>query len=118
MVKISAAGRVTVDLVRVVGGTSTKLATRNVTNLVYRADSQLAVRFEATGSGTSDLRIKVWPAGSPEPAAWNAAVTDAAPELQQPGWIALTGYLSGSTTNLPVKVSFDNLSVGDGRTND
>lgn len=118
VVKISAAGGVTVDLVRVVRGGSTKLATRNVTGLVYRAGSQLAVRFEATGSGTSDLRIKVWRAGSPEPAAWNASVTDAAPELQQPGWIALTGYISGSTTNLPVKVSFDNLRVDDGRANE
>lgn len=118
VVKISASGGVTVDLVRVVSGVSTKLATRNVANLVYQPGGQLAIRFEATGSGISDLRIKVWRAGSPEPGAWNATVTDAASELQQPGWIALTGYLSGSTTNLPVKVSFDNLSVGKGGPNE
>ena len=111
VVKVSAAGAVTVDLVRVAGGTSTKVATKTVPGLAYAAGSRLAVRFSAVGSGSTALGIKVWPAGSTEPSAWTVTATDTTAQLQQAGTVALTGYVSGSTTNVPVTVSFDNLQV-------
>ena len=111
VVKVSAAGAVTVDLVRVAGGTSTKVATKTVPGLTYAAGSRLAVRFSAVGSGSTALGIKVWPAGSTEPSAWTVTATDTTAQLQQAGTVALTGYVSGSTTNVPVTVSFDNLQV-------
>lgn len=111
VVKVSSAGAVTVDLVRVSGGTSTKVATKTVPGLTYTAGSQLAVRFSAIGSGSTALGIKVWPAGGAEPAAWTITATDTTAALQQPGTVALTGYISGSTTNVPVQAAFDNLRV-------
>ncbi|MCC3277234.1 MULTISPECIES: delta-60 repeat domain-containing protein [unclassified Arthrobacter] len=111
VVKVSAAGAVTVDLVRVAGGTSTKVATKTVPGLTYAAGSQLAVRFSAVGSGSTALGIKVWPAGGSEPSAWTVTATDTTAGLQQPGTVALTGYISGSTTNVPVTAAFDNLRV-------
>jgi hypothetical protein len=51
----------------------------------------------------------VWAVGSSEPATWTASVTDTTAGLQAAGSIGLMGYLSGSATNAPLVVRFDDL---------
>ena len=46
-----------------------------------------------------------------EPAAWNLTATDTTAALQNPGAVGLYTYLSGSATNLPFTVSYDNFRV-------
>lgn len=111
-VKVAATGVVTLYLSRVVGGTETVLAQQNVAGLSYAAGSQLMLRTAVTGTGPTTLNAKVWRTSAAEPAAWQLNATDATAVLQAPGSLALVSYLSGSATNAPVTMRFDNLSVG------
>ncbi|NRD26727.1 PKD domain-containing protein [Frigoribacterium sp. VKM Ac-2836] len=73
--------------------------------------AKLNVRLEVSGSGTTTIRAKVWADGTTEPTAWTVSTTDTYAGLQAPGWVALGAYASGSATNAPQTVSFDDLSV-------
>ncbi|NTW38914.1 MAG: PKD domain-containing protein, partial [Cellulomonadaceae bacterium] len=77
----------------------------------YTAGDRLQVRVEVTGTAPTTVRAKVWPVGTPEPAAWQVTGTDATATLQVAGTVGLVSYLSGSATNAPVAVSFDDLVV-------
>ncbi|MNI91887.1 hypothetical protein D3C73_1496090 [compost metagenome] len=70
----------------------------------------MRLQLVSAGGGTT-LNGKVWPVGSEEPTTWNVTAADAQAELQQPGQVGMLTYLSGSTTNGPVVVLFDDLLV-------
>jgi hypothetical protein len=63
------------------------------------------------GTGTTALSAKLWRAGTTEPAAWGASANDTTASLQAAGSIGLVSYLSGSSTNAPVVVTFDDLQA-------
>ena len=63
------------------------------------------------GTAPTHLRMKAWKAMDAEPAGWSLEVEDDTPELQTPGAVALSSYLSGSATNAPLLVSFDDFIV-------
>jgi PKD repeat protein len=109
---LNASGTVTVSVGRLVTGTETLLATATLPGYTHAAGQRLTARTQVTtvGSATS-LRAKVWPAGQPEPAAWLVTATDSQPELQGPGHVAVSAYVSSSVTNGPVLLSFDDLRV-------
>ena len=69
------------------------------------------VRLQVTGTDPTTIRLKVWPAGATEPAAWQTTATDSTAALQGAGAIGLSGYLSGSVTNAPVVLRLDDLSA-------
>lgn len=73
------------------------------------AGQQLAVAIEVSGLNPTTVRAKAWPAGTPEPADWQRSATDTTAGLQAVGGLATIEYLSGSATNAPIQVSFDNL---------
>jgi hypothetical protein len=50
-------------------------------------------------------------AGQPEPSGWFQTATNTTSTLQGPGAVGLRGYLSGSATNAPVTLAFDDFSV-------
>ncbi|MGI8627710.1 MAG: hypothetical protein ACR2J5_14265, partial [Geodermatophilaceae bacterium] len=54
---------------------------------------------------------KVWPAGTAEPS-WQLSRTDSTAALQGPGAVGIATYVSGSATNGPVGISFDNFWAG------
>ncbi|PWW21405.1 PKD repeat protein [Geodermatophilus normandii] len=64
----------------------------------YAAGTALTVRFETSGGAPTTLRLKVWPAGTAEPAAWSLTRTDATASLQRPGAVSLDTYVSASAT--------------------
>jgi PKD repeat protein len=104
-------GDVFATVVRVVNGTETVLGGGKVNGLVVNNGGSLQVRFQADGTGTTQLRAKVWKSGDAEPGDWFAQTTDSTPALQNPGSIAFQTYVSGRLTNAPYTVTFDNLKV-------
>jgi hypothetical protein len=95
--------------VRVTGGTETALAQAAVPGLRVAAGQPLRVRLQVTGSSPTALRVKVWRATDPEPAAWLLQASDGTASLQVAGGLGLVSYLSSTATNAPVVVSFDDL---------
>jgi len=71
----------------------------------------LAVRLQVTGTSPTTLALKVWPAGTAEPAARSLSATDAEPVLQAACTVGLTTYLSGSATTSPVSMLVRDLAV-------
>ena len=98
-------------LVRFSGGETTLATTAPIPGLTVAAGETLNVRFEVDGTSSTLLRAKVWKAGEAEPAAWLMTTTDGTAVLQAPGGVGLITYLSGSATNAPQFVSFDNLDA-------
>ncbi|SHN70779.1 FOG: PKD repeat, partial [Geodermatophilus obscurus] len=110
-VKVTATGKVVLGLSRLQSGVETKLTAVELAGVTYRPGAVLLARLEVTGSGTSTLNAKAWPAGTAEPAAWQTTTTDSTPALQGPGGIGVAGFLSGTAT-APVTVRVDDVWAG------
>jgi len=111
---MAATGRVTVQLTALKGSSAAVAVAPAVTlptTVTYSPGSQLAVRMQVTGTNPTAVRLKVWPAGTTEPSAWQTTGTDTYAALQSPGGVGLTAYLSGSATNAPVVVRMSALSA-------
>lgn len=105
-------GAVGISLVRVnsSGGSEVALSPAiNVPGLTYAVGDRLNVRLQTTGTSPTTLNLKVWKAGTPEPAEWQRTATDSTAELQTAGGIGMRAYLSSSATNAPVVVTIDDL---------
>jgi PKD repeat protein len=113
-VRAQANGTVQALLVRRIGTTETNLAVAaTVPGLTHVAGQTYTVRFEVTGVNPTQLRMKVWLAGTAEPGAWLLSATDSTAAMQAAGSVGINTYLSGSATNAPVVTSIDNLTVVD-----
>ena len=112
-VRLRADGSVHLVLSRVVSGSGESLFGEwNVSGLSYSVGDVLRVRFQVTTSGgQTKLALTAWKAGTSEPASPQATATDSTSALQGPGAVGLQTYLSGSATNAPVTVNWDNLTV-------
>ena len=111
--RVQANGAVAVSVSSVVGGTETLLGGKEVvvSGLTYSVGTKLRMRLQVQGTTTTTIRVKVWDASTAEPTAWLISQTDSTAALQGAGSVGLMTYLSGSATNPPVTVSFDDLSV-------
>jgi len=75
------------------------------------ADGQaMRVRVEAIGTNPTQLRARVWLAGTDEPTTWNLEKTDASAALQAAGAVGLSAYV-GSATNVPYIVTFQRMQA-------
>ncbi|MFY0407064.1 PKD domain-containing protein [Solicola sp. PLA-1-18] len=110
-VVVTANGAVTVRLVRVVGSTTTVLATPVSTGVTYAPGDRLLVRLRVTGTSPTTLQARVWKAGTTEPTAWQRTATDSTAALQAPGAVGVSSYLSSSATNAPLVLSLDDVLV-------
>jgi PKD repeat protein len=106
----TAAGQVTMYLVKQSGGTETNLVGGLVAGVT--GTDVLRVRFQATGNGTTTLKGKLWKASTPEPAAWLQTIADTTAGIQAPGGVGLRVYSASNLTNFPIAAAFDNLAVG------
>ncbi len=104
-------GATSASLVKVIDGNEQFLKSANLPAGTYTPGEVVRVRFQAVGSGTTELKAKFWQVGTTEPAAWLLTTADAEPSLQDAGQLGFSVYLSGSATNVPQQVMFDNLSV-------
>lgn len=109
--RISGDGSVRVNMTKRINGVSTNLGDVIVSGITYAPGDVLNVRFVATGNGTTTLEGKVWRQGAAEPATPQFRRTDTAPELQVAGDFAITSYLGGTVTTVPVLVQLDDLLV-------
>ena len=110
-VKVSAAGGVTLEATKLVNGASSTLVSRAISGVTYAAADQLQVRLQVTGTSPTQIRAKVWKVGAAEPATWQISTTDAESALQTAGSVGLTTYVSGTATNTPLIVRFDDYVV-------
>ena len=109
-VKVSATASSTkLALVRTVSGASTVLASQVVPGLVIRPTTEINLRFQAVGSGTTTLRTRLWVSGTTEPTTWALSATDTTTLLQSAGAIGVTSALSASATNAPLTLRVGNL---------
>ncbi|WP_097193555.1 PKD domain-containing protein [Blastococcus aggregatus] len=76
----------------------------------YSAGTSLNVRLETSGTAPTTVQVKVWKAGTAEPAAWDLSRTDSTAALQRPGGVRLDIYTSGSAT-AATTVRVDDLRV-------
>ena len=109
-VKVASNGALTLYLVRFVNGVETVITSRSLgASFNYAVGDTLVIKAQAKGTTSTELKAKVWKSTQAEPA-WQLENTDSTPaELRGTGGIALATYLSGSTTNTPVTVTFDDL---------
>jgi PKD repeat protein len=112
-IRILPTGQVTATLRRTVSGAETVIASGTVPGVSFAAGTKLNVRAQAVGAGTTTVRLKVWADGTAEPANWQFSVNDSTAALQTAGGVGFIAYLSGSASNAPVAVTFDNLQVGE-----
>ena len=82
-----------------------------IAGLSYAVGDTLNLRMQVVGSSPSTIRAKVWKVGTPEPATWQRSVTDTTAGLQGSGGVGLSPFLSGATSNAPITVQLDELTV-------
>lgn len=108
-VKVASNGALTLYLVRVVNGAETTLTSTSLGAAYnYTLGSTLQIKAQVTGTSPTTTRAKVWKTTQTEPG-WQLTATDSTAGLQVPSGISLVTYLSGTSTNAPVVVSFDDL---------
>jgi large repetitive protein len=107
--KLLATGAMQLSLTKVVSGTETVLATANVAG-TFAANTPMRMRLQVSGTTTVALTGKMWVAGTAEPAGWQVTSNDATSPLPA-GAPGVMAYLSGSSTNAPAAVSWDNFTV-------
>lgn len=112
-VRLRPDGLVGASILRTDAAGAQTVITPEATVPAYRfvAGDRLNVRLQVTGTSPTTVRAKVWPAAATEPATWLASGTDATAGLQVSGSIGFVTFLSGTGTNAPVAVSFDDLYV-------
>ena len=107
-VRLMADGTVHLLTGKVVSGTETTIKEMTVSGLTYSAGDVLKASFTTNGSGTTTLSGSVWKSTGTQPANAQITSTDTTASLQSAGGVGLRGYLSGSSTTVPVTLSFDN----------
>ncbi|MFD5277259.1 PKD domain-containing protein [Pseudarthrobacter sp. NPDC058362] len=111
-VKIAGNGAVSLYLTRVVNNAETTIAgPLNISGLTMAASDPLVLRLRLEGTGPTAVSGKVWRASGAEPTTWQLTVNDSTAALQAAGAMGVVAYLSGSATNAPVVMRFDDLSV-------
>jgi large repetitive protein len=108
-VAIGTNGALTLTVSKAVANTETVVKTGTVPGLTYTAGTVLHLRMQAVGSGSTDLKLKVWKDGTAEPSTWQVTATDTTASLQSAKGVGIMGFLSTSATNSPVTLTIDNL---------
>lgn len=102
-------GQTTARLSTVSDFDETRMIGEKTTNIPLGSTYHL--RFRATGSMPTTLRLKVWRDEDPEPAAWTTEGTDDTAQLQVAGASGLDFYLSSSATIVPVLCTVERFEV-------
>jgi PKD repeat protein len=109
--QVSSSGAVTISLVRATAGAETTLASRLIPGLTIQAATDYSLRLQVWGSSPTNLRAKLWSSLEGQPPGWDVVATDTTAALQGPGAIGVRSYLSGSATNAPTVVRFDDITA-------
>lgn len=109
IVRVQPDGSVRLSLARSVSGAGVTTIASEITvpGLTVAAGEALQVRGQAVGTSPTTVRMKLWRAGTSEPAAWTLSTTDSTAGIQSAGAIGMAPYLPGGVTNAPIRVSVD-----------
>ncbi len=111
-VRIAPNGQVFVQATSVVANTETAIGSEVlVPGLTNTPGSFIRIRAQFTGTNPTTIRIRAWADGSTEPSTWLYTATNSVASLQAAGGVGLLAYVSGSITNGPVLVTFDDFLV-------
>ena len=111
-IRIAGDGTVAVWLLRSNGGSESVFASTTVPNLKLAAGEKLRIRVQAAGTGTTQLKAKVWKPSASEPGSWLLTGSDGTSGLQRAGSIGLYAYSNGSATGGTTTLSFSDLVAG------
>lgn len=107
-IDLSESGEVTVSLEAVTqAGAQTIAGPVLVSDVASGMD--IRIRAEVIDTDPATIRLDVWPAGEPEPAAWQAQVSDWTAQLQRAGTIAIGWSSSSSQSDTESLLTFDDL---------
>jgi PKD repeat protein len=107
-------GTVTLNILRLVGGTTTTLVkSKTIAGVTWAPGDTLNVRVQAVGTTPTTVQARVWKDGQTEPSDWPVTITDSTSGLQSAGTVALYSYLGSKATASPVALAYDNLRVYD-----
>ncbi len=81
-----------------------------IPDLKYAVGTGLDVRARVDGEPAT-IRVKVWPEGTTEPAAWTVRSNAPAALLPKPGTIGVQVYVSKTSTALPVTFTFGSFNA-------
>ena len=110
----AANGTVTLNILKVVGSTTTTLVkSKTITGVTWSPGDTLNVRVQAVGTTPTTVQARVWKDGQTEPSDWPVTITDSTSGLQSAGTVALYSYLGSKATASPVALAYDNLRVYD-----
>ena len=107
--KLGTDGSTTLQGSRVISNGETGIGSAvRISGVDFRAG--IVIRGQAVGANPTTLRIKAWPVGTTEPAAWAYTATDSTGP-QVAGRAGLRAYVSGAITNAPITVSVDDYAA-------
>ncbi|MBA2489870.1 MAG: PQQ-dependent sugar dehydrogenase [Chloroflexi bacterium] len=105
-------GNIYIQASSVVNGIETALGVEaQVPGLSTAPNTFIWLRAQLTGANPTTIRMRAWADGSSEPTTWQYTTTSSAGPLQAAGAVGVRAYLSSSTTNAPVLVTFDDYRV-------
>ena len=93
---------------QLLNGGSTVMASTNVAGMTFIPGDVLTVKAQAFGTSPTVIRGKVWKVGTTEPTNWTLEASSSVAGLQTAGAVGQYSYVSGSITNAPVRVRYDN----------
>ena len=111
--KVTTAGWVTLTPIRTTAaGVETAIGTEiRAGTIVLQPGAKLKVRLQVTGANPTTVRARAWLSTQTEPSTWTVSATDSTSGIQSAGAVGFVGYMSSSTTNAPITVTFDDLVV-------
>jgi len=96
-----------------VAGTLTTLSSGTIIG-TYTLGSRYTMKFQTSGT---DLRMKVWRTGRPEPATYTVSITDSS--LSAAGALGVrSNLLTGNTNSTPFVINYDSYSYENSATSD
>lgn len=104
-------GGVDLSIVRTTMSVDTALATATMPAGSLTEGTSLRLRMQAVGASPTQLKLRAWKTGSTEPMTWNVVSSDTTAALQAPGSVGVWTYVSGTATNAPAVVSFDDFTA-------
>ncbi|MCW2527766.1 MAG: hypothetical protein JWM76_2626 [Pseudonocardiales bacterium] len=114
VVKLLSNGTVNYYITKLSGTTETTIGPSLNLAGTYTPGTALNLKFEVTGTGTTALKLTVWKASDAQPANPQVSTTDTGAGLQAAGSVGVRGYLSSSSTSVPVVITFTALKATTG----
>ncbi len=109
-VRIASDGRIYAQLLKVIGNTESALGSEVlVGGVTLVPGAKLGIRTQFLGANPTTFRMRVWALAGSEPSTWNSTASNSDAALQGPAGVAVRGYVSGTTSNGPITLSFDDL---------